>query len=173
MRKIRELLSLLIPVVGLAALSIILVGCESQEKGKSVNLKSLEERNKDIVRANFEEFFNPHNFDAMEKYNTTDLIIHFTDGDKNLEEETKQLQAYFTAFPDAHLTINDLVAEGNKVAMVWTINGTHRSEFMGMPATGRRIETKGIDVYRLADGKIAEIWTIGDDLVSAIQSMNE
>lgn len=155
-----------------------MVGCESQGKEKSENIKTLEEKNKDIVRANFEDFFIPHNFAAVEKYNTADIIIHYADGDKNLEEETRQLQTFFTAFPDLHLTIHDLVAEGNKVAMVWTINGTHKSEFMGIRATGRRIESKGIDVYRMADGKIAEIWTSAEILglmqqLGAIPSMNE
>jgi steroid delta-isomerase-like uncharacterized protein len=178
MCKIRKMLSFLIPVIGLTVMSIILVGCESQEKERSENIKTLEEKNKDIVRANFEEFFNAHNIAAVEKYNTADTIIHFSDGDKTLEEDTTQLQTFYTAFPDLHLTIDDLIAEGNKVAMVWTINGTHKSEFMGIPATGRRIELKGMDVYRMADGKIAEIWTSAEILglmqqLGAIPSMNE
>jgi steroid delta-isomerase-like uncharacterized protein len=177
MRKIRETRRFLIPVIGLTALLVILSGCESQENGKSDNLKTLEEKNKDFVRANTEDFWNKHNIAAYDKYYTTDFIIHHADGDQNREQDKKLCQAFFSAFPDLHLTLNDLVAEGDKVAF-WTANCTHKGEFMGIPATGKRIEFKGIDVYRIADGKIAEVWASGDYLgmmqqLGAIPLMNE
>lgn len=63
-----------------------------------------------------------------------------------------------TAFPDVLCTVNDIVAEGDKVAARFPLWGTHRGEFMGVPATGRRIEMSGIDIVRFEAGKAAEHW---------------
>jgi steroid delta-isomerase-like uncharacterized protein len=67
-------------------------------------------------------------------------------------------------FPDLHITTNDLIAEGDNVTKVWTVNCTHNGELMGIPATGKQIEVKGIEVLRVADGKIAENWVSMDNL---------
>ena len=68
------------------------------------------------------------------------------------------------AFPDLRLTAEQVVAEGDRVAILWTLSGTHQAEFFGVPGTGRAVSISGIDVYRIADGRIAELWTVGDDL---------
>ena len=73
------------------------------------------------------------------------------------------------AFPDLVLTVDRVVAEGDRVAVLWTMSGTHRGEFLGVPATGNRISTVGIDIYRVEDGQIAEVWTRGDDLGLLVQ----
>ena len=63
-----------------------------------------------------------------------------------------------SAFPDLHLTIEDMIAEGDKVAMRSSWNGTHQGEFMGIPATGRRVTVSQIDISRIADGRMVEHW---------------
>lgn len=73
------------------------------------------------------------------------------------------------AFPDLSLTAEQIVAKGDRVAIPWTLSGTHQGEFLGVPATGNTISTPGIDIYRIEDGKIAEIWTVGDELGLLIQ----
>src|SRR4030065_2294667 len=90
--------------------------------------------------------------------------MHFADGDQTSEQYKGICQAYFTAFPDLHITTDLLVAEGDKVTKVWTANSTHNGEFLGIPATGNRIVIKGIEVFRIADGKIAEVWVNMDNL---------
>jgi predicted ester cyclase len=57
-----------------------------------------------------------------------------------------------------------LVAEGDKVTKVWTSTCTHQGAFLGIPSTGNRIVVKGIEVFRIADGKIAEVWVCMDNL---------
>jgi predicted ester cyclase len=57
-----------------------------------------------------------------------------------------------------------LVAEGDRVTKVWTANCTHKGELMGIPATGIQITVKGIEVFRIADGKIMELWSSMDNL---------
>jgi predicted ester cyclase len=60
------------------------------------------------------------------------------------------------AFPDVHITIEEQIAEGDKVVSRWTDRGTHQGEFMGIAPTGKRIEYTGISIDRIADGKIVE-----------------
>lgn len=73
------------------------------------------------------------------------------------ESGVRQVAVLFrTAVPDLRLGLEDLIAEGDKVVARWTLRGTHRGTFMGVPATGKAAATAGIIIYRLAGGKIAE-----------------
>lgn len=72
--------------------------------------------------------------------------------------------ALLSAFPDWQARIEDLVAEGDQVAVRWTYTGTHQGDFRGIPPTGRRITIGSIDLYRIAEGKIAEGWASFDSL---------
>jgi steroid delta-isomerase-like uncharacterized protein len=67
-----------------------------------------------------------------------------------------------TAFPDYKHTINDLIAEGDKVVARWTFHGTHEGDFQGLPPTGKKVTIPCISVFRLVDGKIMDDWTISD-----------
>lgn len=67
-----------------------------------------------------------------------------------------------SAFPDVHLSIDQVIAQDECAAARLTVRGTHRGTFMGVPATGRTIVVQVADVYRFADGKIAEQWVIMD-----------
>jgi predicted ester cyclase len=68
------------------------------------------------------------------------------------------------AFPDARVTVEDQIAEGDKVVDRWTATGTPTGDLMSVPPTGRRIEVSGITISRFAGGKIVEDWYQGDDL---------
>jgi steroid delta-isomerase-like uncharacterized protein len=70
----------------------------------------------------------------------------------------------FTAFPDMRFTVEDVVAEGDKVVVRYSIQGTHQGPFMGLPATGKAFTTTAIVILRFENGKIAEEWFQGDDL---------
>ena len=61
-------------------------------------------------------------------------------------------------FPDIHMTAEDFVAEGDKVASRFEAQGTHNVEFSGVPATGKAVTVSGINIMRIADGKIVEHW---------------
>jgi steroid delta-isomerase-like uncharacterized protein len=85
-----------------------------------------------------------------------------TSGDR---EGFKQLIGQIhSAFPDLKTTVHDQIADGDKVVERWTCSGTHQGEFMGIPATGRRVEFEGMDISRLRDGRIVEHWTQMDTL---------
>ena len=122
------------------------------------------EKNKEFIQVFTDDFWNQHNIDAFEKYFTADFIYHPADGDLNGEQYKGLCQVYIAAFPDLHITTDDLIAEGDKVVKVWTANCTNKGDFMGIPATGKSIVVKGIEMFRISDGKIAELWASADNL---------
>ena len=80
------------------------------------------------------------------------------------------MQSFTRAFPDARITIGDSISERDMVASRWTITGTHRGDFQGVPATGRPITLAGVDFSRVVDGKIAEHWA-QFDVVGLLQQI--
>lgn len=72
--------------------------------------------------------------------------------------------AYRSGFPDFHVRVDERVADDDRIAQAFTITGTHRGEFMGIPATGKAIEVHGVVISRFADGKIIEEWEVIDQL---------
>src|SRR5215208_5306086 len=80
-------------------------------------------------------------------------------------EAAKQEAADFRrGFPDVTSTIEDLIAEGDKVVARWRSRATHRGEYMGLAPSGKEVEFMGISVYRIEAGKIAESWNVEDKL---------
>jgi len=71
---------------------------------------------------------------------------------------------YRTAFPDVHFTIEDQIAEGDRVVTRWTARGTHQGPLVGIPPTSKQVTMSGIAIYRLVDGKIVEQWGVNDML---------
>jgi predicted ester cyclase len=117
---------------------------------------------------------------AIEEYCAPDYVWHspspgvFPDLDR---AGMKQFgRAGFTAFPDLHYTLEDLIAEGDKVVHRFTMRGTHQGEFMGVAATGKVVTMTGIYISRFAGGKCVEERSSSDILglmqqVSAIPQM--
>lgn len=80
-------------------------------------------------------------------------------------EGWRQLRtSFFTAFPDLHVSIEHMVAEGDKVAVEYTIRGTHQGELMGIPPTGKQVMVKGLDINRFKGDKLVERWGNQDDV---------
>ena len=126
------------------------------------------EENKAMVRREIEEIFNhTGNLDAAEEIYASNYVGHEpTFGDTHGPEGAKQFAAaYRQAFPDLQTTIEDQVAEGDKVVTRFRARGTHQGETEDFgPATGNRIEVTGITIEQFADGKIVEDWTNFDAL---------
>ena len=76
----------------------------------------------------------------------------------------------FTAFPDGHITSQDMIAEGEKVVLRMSGDFTHQGEFMGIPPTGKRVSWSWIDIWRIANGKFIEHWTEAD-MMSVMQQL--
>jgi steroid delta-isomerase-like uncharacterized protein len=126
----------------------------------------MSEENKDLARRSWEMLVNQHNPDAIDELYTADFVLHEPDGDVRGPEEGKRfLGMYLSAFPDMRVSVEDEIAEGDKVVTRWTIRGTHQGEVeeFGAP-TGKQVEIKGITIHRIEGGKIAEEWERYDNL---------
>jgi predicted ester cyclase len=113
------------------------------------------EENKAVVRREQEELWNhTGNLDAVEEIFVPDYV-----------GAAKQEAADFRqGFPDVVSTIEDLIAEGDKVVARWKSKATHQGEYLGIPPTGKEVEFTGISVYRIEGDKIAESWNVDDEL---------
>ena len=121
------------------------------------------EANKRLVQRFMDEVWNQMNPDAVDEFVAPDMIDH--SGRGSGREAVKQtVRLFATAFPDWHTIIEDLITEGDRVVMRGVASGTHRGDFMGIPATGKHVTVPGIHIMRIADGKIAEHWAQGDYL---------
>lgn len=124
------------------------------------------EQNKSIVRRWIEEGWNKHNPAAVDQFYAPNYVQHDA-GRPPLQgrEGLKQYVGMFlTAFPDLHFTIDDLIADGDKVVWRFSSTGTNEGSFMGISATGKRGGGTGIVIFRLADSQIAEGWVNYDAL---------
>jgi steroid delta-isomerase-like uncharacterized protein len=80
------------------------------------------------------------------------------------------MSALLTAFPDSRFIVDDVIAEGDKVAVRHRLQGTHQAEFQSIPATGRQVEVDGIVIFRIENGMIAEAW-LNADLMGMMQQL--
>ena len=80
-----------------------------------------------------------------------------------------QLQQYIDGFPDGRITVDDQIAEGNKVASRWTARGTQTGEVAGIAPTGKQVTVSGLTISRLEDGMVVEEWTTWDTLGMLVQ----
>ncbi len=127
----------------------------------------MSEENRAIVRREMEEIFGQGNLDAADEVYATDYVGHeptTPEGIRGLEEAKQFASMYRSAFPDLRLTLEDQIAEGDKVVTRWTARGTHQGELLGIAPTGQQVRITGITISRIADGKIAEDWTNFDAL---------
>lgn len=113
--------------------------------------------NKEIIRRFVEEIPNKGNVARIGDFLTPESVTHFPTFDYEGAERFKELMIR-GAFPDLQETIEDLIAEGDKVVERFSLRGTHRGEFMGVAPTGREVSWTAQAIYRMVDGKIAEIW---------------
>ncbi len=113
------------------------------------------EQNKALIRRLVEELWNAGEETAIKRY------VH-----PNLQEEVvKHWRELFAAFSDVQVTIEDLIAEGDKVAARLVVSGTHdEGPFAGQPPSGRRLAWGSFRFYRIADGTVAETWAMQDRL---------
>ena len=117
------------------------------------------EANTAIARRLFEAV-NGHNLALLDELLTPAVVYHNAPPGLAPGREGYQqfLQLYWAAFPDLQLTIEDQVAEGDKVVTRWTWRGTHRGEFQGIPPTGAQVTLTGMNIDRIVGGRIVERW---------------
>jgi steroid delta-isomerase-like uncharacterized protein len=124
------------------------------------------ELNKAVIRRFVEEVQNQKNWDTFDQLNADDFVnLSAPPGVPNDKEGGKMfLGAFISAFPDSYVTIEDMIAEGDRVVTKKTFNGTHTGELNGIPPTGNRVSIQYVDIMRVRDGQIVEHWLSMDQL---------
>jgi steroid delta-isomerase-like uncharacterized protein len=125
------------------------------------------EENKAVVRRFLKEIFGGGNLELVDEIFALDYVLH----DPSVPEEVsgpesmkRYISMYRAAFPDTSFSVEDQIAEGDRVVTRWTGRGTHQGELMGIPPTGEQVTVAGIEADRVADGKIQETWVSYDAL---------
>ena len=123
----------------------------------------MSEENKALALRSWESVDNP---DTLDEVYAPDVVWHNPEGDiQGLEEAEQFVATITTAFPDMSTTVEDVIAEGDKVVTRVTIRGTHQGEVEEYgPPTGKQVELEGITIHRFEDGKIVEEWNSYDNL---------
>ncbi len=139
-------------ILGLAAVSLPAVA------------SSVQTRNKAVARRVFEEIFNDGRFQVADEIYATDFVNHGVHRDARLKEDQDAARGWRLAFPDLKMTVVQEIAEGDLVTVLWTGTGTNTGEGNGLPATGKKIQARGITIWRIVNGKITEEWSEFDQL---------
>lgn len=128
------------------------------------------EENKTLVRRYFEDApYNPEacdeifapsfRFHTIQRASITPQVV-----ESSPENEKAAYEWLRTVWGDWHMTVDEMIAESDRVMVCWTFHGKHRGELSGLPPTNKPVTYSGINIFRIADGKIAEIWDIFDRL---------
>jgi predicted ester cyclase len=110
--------------------------------------------NKELIRRLIEEVWNGHKLEKLDEFVGGDLY----------DEATEHTQQFLTAFPDVHITIQDLIGEGDKVVARLLASATNTGPFADQPPTRKKIQFGSFRIYRIAGGKIVETWAMQDRL---------
>ncbi len=126
-------------------------------------MSELENKNKEIVRRFYEEVGNQGRLEVADSITRSDHVEHNpfpgqSQGVEGLKQRISMIRAAF----NPQFTIDHLIAEGDKVAVMWTNRGTHVGTWFGFQPTGKTVITRGTDVHLLRDGRLAEHWDVVD-----------
>jgi len=128
----------------------------SAEEIKALERRWFEESNKGKAAA----------MAVIDELHVIDYVFHGGTGEeiRGLKDYKQYMSGYYRVFPDLHVTIDDMVVEGDKVAIRWTMSGTHKGEIEGVPPTGKKMTILGISIERIVGGKFVETWETYDTL---------
>ena len=151
------------------AVACVLLACASawaattSTPTRSVSAEvSDQERNKAVARRVFEEIFNQGKFQVADEIYAPVFVNHGLHRDASLAEDQAAVHWEKQACPDLKMTVGPMVAEGDLVSVLWIARGTNTAATGWLPATGVKIELRGITIWRIADGKLLEEWTSFD-----------
>jgi len=135
----------------LVLFAALLAGCATHHQ------RALQ-HNKELIQRYFEEWANHGDTAAADELIATNVVLHNPPAViTSLADYKKGMAGFHAAFPDLHFTIEDQIAEGDKVAVRWTLRGTQKADYQGHPASGKPMTVTGVSIFRIADGKIQEI----------------
>lgn len=133
-------------------LALSLSGCATTDD-------QLRERNTGIIRRYFDRWANHGDTNAADTLMATNLVLRNPPAVLHSLAEYKQSMAKFhAAFPDLHFTVEEMVAERDRVVVRWTLRATHLVEYQGRAPTGKSMNVTGMSLFRISEGKIQETW---------------
>ena len=126
-------------------------------------MASQEDRNAQTVARVYEEVLNEGRLEILDELTWPDHVEHNpfpqqSQGVEGLKQRASMVRAAF----NPRFTIEHLIAQGDKVAVMWTNHGTHVGDWFGFPATGKSVTAHGVDIHLLRDGRLAEHWDVVD-----------
>lgn len=117
-----------------------------------------------VARRVFDEIFNLGKYEAAQEIYAKDFVNHGSTRDIGLAEDQAAARGWRDAFPDIHVTVDQIHTDGNFVTVLWTATGTNTGTGNGLPATGKKIRERGITIWKIVSGKITEEWSAFDQL---------
>ena len=136
-------------------------------RGTTEETRVSTEENKAVARRWFEELFNAGNLEVADEIVAPDHVNHdptLPDIPAGPEGQRQIVNLYRGAFTNAHISVEEQLAEGDKVVTRWTGSGTHQGELMGVAPTGNQVTITGLTINRISEGKIVESWSNYDAL---------
>jgi steroid delta-isomerase-like uncharacterized protein len=121
--------------------------------------------NHSIVRQLYEVIWNKRRLEVLSELVSPSHALHgpnFSGSSIGPEAYKRQVALFLAGFPDLHWTIEDTVAEKEKVVVLWSFTGTHKGEFMGVPATNKKVSIEGITIHEIGSGKIMDSYVNWD-----------
>jgi predicted ester cyclase len=119
--------------------------------------------NESTVRRFFEEIWNAGDLSVADEIVAPDHVHHLGDDIRHGPEGVKELASYLReAFPDLHFVIEEVVSDADRVVVRWTATGTHDGAFFDLQPTGRQARWTGMDMVRLDQGLLVELWANAD-----------
>jgi steroid delta-isomerase-like uncharacterized protein len=124
------------------------------------------EGNKALVRRMEDEIFNKRRLDAIDEFISPDYVLRTaaTGMPAGRDAVRGSIAAYLAGFSDLRISVDELVAEGDRVVGLFTFTGTHDGDLFGIPPTGRAISVRQMAMYRIRDGQVVEEWEVSDQL---------
>src|ERR1700758_2895018 len=116
------------------------------------------ERNRELAKRWFREVWNERKADTIDEIFSDNAIGHTENGDQNREQFKTGREQLLNAFPDMKVEIEDTAAEGDEVVVRWRVRGTHRGDSLGVQATGRPVEFRGMTWLKFREGVFVEGW---------------
>jgi len=120
--------------------------------------------NKNTVRRLYDEVLNQGALDVMDELCSPDFVDHTPEQGRSggLAEVKTQIAAWRRAFPDLRVSIDEIIAEADSLAVRITWQGTHEGEFMGVSPTGRQVVSSGVDILHVRDDRVTDAWHYSD-----------
>ena len=158
-------LSMILP---LALILCFMVGCQDKEamaELEAMKAQAKVEEQNTALAMRAKEAWSKGDIEALMEVFSPDFVFHSQSGqDNSLEDTIYALKQHMVTWPDRTFSVEDMFVKGDKIARMTTFRATHTVDVKGLPATGKKVEIRSMDIIRIENGKIVEMWNVEDNL---------